>query len=220
MTAERRPGRDPGPGRAQVPVHDPTVLRAIAHPLRNRILDEVTARGTARAADIAKALGVPANQASFHLRQLAKYGLVEEAPGEARDRRDRVWRATSPDGLRLDLNELQEQPGGQAAVSVWRREASAWAHRLVDEAHSGARPEDAEVVIQDGRLRLTKEQALQLSEELDEVLKAWRRRIGSGEDTARTYSVYLMLQPYPDARPAADPAPDVEEGAEGGDGEP
>ncbi|HET7357151.1 MAG TPA: helix-turn-helix domain-containing protein [Nocardioidaceae bacterium] len=204
MTAERRP--------ADGPAHDPTVLRAIAHPLRTRILDEVTARGTARAADLAHALNIPANQASFHLRQLAKYGLIEEAPEEARDRRDRVWRPTSPEGLRLDLEELRKQPGGQAAVSVWQRQASAWAHRLVDEAHFGARLADTEVVIQDGQLRLTKAQAIQLSEELDGVLKAWRRRIGPGEGDARTYSIYLMLQPYPEAQP------DLED-AEGDDAE-
>jgi len=209
MTAERRPRRDAG----QDQVHDLTVLRAIAHPLRNRILDEITARGTARAADLAQALDIPANQASFHLRQLAKYGLIEEAPEEARDRRDRVWRPTSPDGLRLSLDELEAQPGGKAAVSVWRRQASAWGHRLVDEAHYATRAKDAEVVIQDGRLRLTKEQAMRLSEEVDEVLRAWRRRTGQGADGARTYSVYLMLQPYPDVPPAGEPA------AEGADGE-
>ncbi len=63
-------------------MHDPRVLRAIAHPVRNRILDRARARtGSLRAADIAAELGIPANQASFHLRQLAKYGLVEEDPG-------------------------------------------------------------------------------------------------------------------------------------------
>jgi predicted ArsR family transcriptional regulator len=59
---------------------DPRVLRAIAHPVRTRILEEMSASGPVRAADVAQSLGIPANQASFHLRQLAKYGMVEEAP--------------------------------------------------------------------------------------------------------------------------------------------
>ena len=71
-------------------IHDPQVLRAISHPVRNRILDELGAQGSLRAADIARVLDIPANQASFHLRQLAKYGLVEEDPEAARDKRDRV----------------------------------------------------------------------------------------------------------------------------------
>ena len=54
------------------PLSDPRVLRAIAHPVRTRILDELYASGPARAADIARGMDIPANQASFHLRQLAK----------------------------------------------------------------------------------------------------------------------------------------------------
>ena len=77
-------------------VHDPRVLRAHRPPGPQP--DPRRARapsGPVRAADVARELGIPANQASFHLRQLAKYGLVEEAPEEARDKRDRVWRATA-----------------------------------------------------------------------------------------------------------------------------
>ena len=62
------------------PVHDPRVLRAIAHPVRNRILDELGATGPMRAADVARSLGIPANQASFHLRQLAKYAATGLSP--------------------------------------------------------------------------------------------------------------------------------------------
>ena len=73
--------------------HDPRVLRAIAHPVRVRILHELNAAGPSRAADLAADLDIPANQASFHLRQLAKYGLVEEAGGGKG--RERPWRATA-----------------------------------------------------------------------------------------------------------------------------
>ena len=79
------------------------MLRAIAHPVRNRILTELTATGPMRAADLARELGVPANQASFHLRQLSKYGLIEEAPEAARDQRDRAWKATVDEGLSIDV---------------------------------------------------------------------------------------------------------------------
>src|SRR6478752_2321235 len=94
------------------PLSDPRVLRAIAHPVRTRVLDELQAAGPARAADIARELGIPANQASFHLRQLAKYGLVEEAPEEARDKRDRVWRLVDPSGISFRTTDVMRQPGG------------------------------------------------------------------------------------------------------------
>ena len=70
------------------------MLKAYAHPLRRRITRAVAARGHARAADLAAALGVPANSVSFHLRVLANAGLLEEDPEHARDKRDRVWKTT------------------------------------------------------------------------------------------------------------------------------
>src|SRR5690349_1574483 len=88
--------------RPSKPTGDPRVLRALAHPVRNRILDELSASGPLRAADVAEDLGIPANQASFHLRSLAKYGLVEEDTEAARDRRDRVWRLTQQEGWSID----------------------------------------------------------------------------------------------------------------------
>ena len=115
------------------PMSDPRVLRAIAHPTRGRILDELQATGPMRAADLGEALGIPANQASFHLRQLAKYGVIVPAPEAARDKRDRVWRTADERGFRLDVADIESRPGGKAAVSVFRQNKAAWAHRLVDE---------------------------------------------------------------------------------------
>src|SRR6478736_9443743 len=123
----------PYPSRSQA-VHDPKMLRAIAHPVRNRILTELTATGPMRAADLARELDLPANQASFHLRQLAKYGLVEEDPDAARDKRDRVWRPTSEHGLMVRLDELEKQPGGKAASAVFVQNAASWGHAVVDSA--------------------------------------------------------------------------------------
>ena len=106
---------------ARPDLHDPRVLRAIAHPVRNRILTELDASGPMRAADVAVRLGIPANQASFHLRQLAKFGLVEEDPEAARDKRDRVWKPTEEAGYNVYLSEIEKTPGGKAASAVFRR---------------------------------------------------------------------------------------------------
>ena len=76
------------------------MMKALSHPLRRRILKVFAKRDFARAADIAADLDVPANSVSFHLRVLADAGLISEAPDQARDRRDRVWKS---DPLRLDL---------------------------------------------------------------------------------------------------------------------
>lgn len=178
-------------------VHDPTVLRAIAHPVRNRVLTELEAGGPLRAVDIARALGIPANQASFHLRQLAKYGLVEEDPAAARDRRDRVWRPTAA-SLDLNLGEIEKAPGGRAASAVFRRTAAARGHAIVDVAYDDRRDESTLRSVHDSALRLTREEAVELSAELGEVLHRWADRTRGGDAERRTYLYWSVLMPHPD----------------------
>ena len=180
-------------------LHDPRVLRAIAHPVRNRILTEFDAHGPLRAADVAQLLGIPANSASFHLRQLAKFGLVEEDPEAARDRRDRVWRATEKAGFDVSLREIEKSPGGKAASAVFRRTKEAWAHRLVEIAYGGDRTPGIHRSVTEQAVRLTKAEARTLPEELTDVVDAWRERTQGGQDDGRgTYHVFQIVQPFPD----------------------
>jgi predicted ArsR family transcriptional regulator len=188
-------------------VSDPRMLRGIAHPVRNRILAELSAAGPLRAADVAEQIGVPANQASFHLRQLAKYGLVEEAPELARDGRDRVWRMVHEHGLTVNLDDLESAPGGRAAVTVFRRAATADAHALVESAYARRDDKHAHVMTADQAVRLTPDEARQFARELTDVVESWRergtgRRAGDGADGERgrtTYRLLQVLQPYPEA---------------------
>ncbi|MFD7075912.1 ArsR/SmtB family transcription factor [Nocardioides sp. NPDC059952] len=178
---------------------DPRILRAIAHPTRNRVLHELSAAGSLRAADIAKRTGIPANQASFHLRQLAKYGLVEVAPDAGRDKRDRVWRLVDED-ITLSPREMVEQPGGEAAYTVFRRSSVAWGHHLVDQAFQIARDDDpAKRIVSESSLRLTKDDAERLQRELNQVVARYRE-VGreSSDDDLELYSVYQLIQPMPD----------------------
>jgi DNA-binding transcriptional ArsR family regulator len=70
---------------------DPRAMRALTHPLRLDLMELLAANGPATAAACGRALGVPQANCSFHLRQLEKYGYVEEADQGA-DRRERRWR--------------------------------------------------------------------------------------------------------------------------------
>jgi predicted ArsR family transcriptional regulator len=179
-------------------VHDPQVLRAIAHPVRNRILSELDARGALRAADIARLLGIPANQASFHLRQLAKYGLVEEDPTAARDRRDRVWKAVSEEGLAVDLKAVEGAPDGKAASTVFRRNAVSWGHLVVNRVFSTKREKGTFTSLTESPVLLTKDEAEQLSAELNGLVEQWAERNRGQDGDRRTYLYYAAVLPYPD----------------------
>jgi predicted ArsR family transcriptional regulator len=72
---------------------DPRALRALAHPLRVRLLTLLRREGPMTATQASEHVGESPASCSFHLRQLARYGLIAEAasgPG-----RQRPWKATS-----------------------------------------------------------------------------------------------------------------------------
>ena len=177
---------------------DPRILRAVAHPTRNRILSELYAAGSLRAADIARLIDVPANQASFHLRQLAKYGLIEDAPDEAHDKRDRVWRLADRDGISFRTEDMVSQPGGEAAYEVFRRNAVEWGRHLVERAYARDRGSRGKNSVAEWALRLTPEDARQLTTELGEVMDRWRDATQGADGDRTTYSIYALIQPYPE----------------------
>ena len=86
-------------------IGDPKAIRALAHPLRLDLIELLGATGPATAAQCGRALGVSQANCSFHLRQLARYGFVEDA-GQGSDRRERLWRLTD---RRLRLAPDQDQ---------------------------------------------------------------------------------------------------------------
>ncbi|HEY4018304.1 MAG TPA: helix-turn-helix domain-containing protein [Pseudonocardiaceae bacterium] len=72
---------------------DPVALRALAHPLRMKLVGLLRTKGPLTATQAAALVGESSGSTSFHLRQLAKYGLVEEAGGGTG--RQKPWRATA-----------------------------------------------------------------------------------------------------------------------------
>ena len=79
-------------GRTVTRLTDPRALRADAHPVRMALMGLLRTEGPLTATRAAELLGESSGTCSFHLRQLAKYGLVEEA-----GRRDRAGEAVAGD---------------------------------------------------------------------------------------------------------------------------
>ena len=85
------------PGPEQFPdireITDARTLRALSHPVRLALIEELTISGAMTATELGERIGESPTTCSFHLRQLAKYGFVEEAGGGKG--RARPWRMTS-----------------------------------------------------------------------------------------------------------------------------
>jgi Helix-turn-helix domain len=89
---------------------DPTALRALAHPVRLKLIDVLAMEGTATATRCSELLGESTATCSYHLGILAKYGYITRVAG--RGWRDKPWRLVSPD---LNLSSRGLDPETAAA---------------------------------------------------------------------------------------------------------
>ena len=90
---------------------DPRAMRAITHPVRLALLEALAIEGPLTATKAGELIGESPTTCSFHFRQLAKYGFVEEAGGGPG--RLRPWRLTH---LGMRFSDIQEDP--EAAIAA------------------------------------------------------------------------------------------------------
>jgi predicted ArsR family transcriptional regulator len=128
-------------------------------------------------------VGESAASCSFHLRQLAKYGLVEEAGGGRG--RERPWRATAIStewAARADDEETDAAGALLSRVVVERYMQSAveWLERRGSED-----PEWIEAgSISDALVYMTAEELRELDERIRALLEPYLKRLEAGEPPA------------------------------------
>jgi DNA-binding transcriptional ArsR family regulator len=88
-TERDRPAAKPD-ALAKRQISDAQTMRALAHPVRIAIFETLSVEGPMTATEVGERIGESPTTCSFHLRQLAKYGFVEEAGGGKG--RARPWR--------------------------------------------------------------------------------------------------------------------------------
>lgn len=91
----------------------PSALKALAHPLRVRILDTLSTHGPLTASGLGSLLDESSGSTSYHLRQLAKHGLVREVEGKG-TARERWWERT-PGGFTISSLENRDDAAALAA---------------------------------------------------------------------------------------------------------
>jgi len=186
------------PSAATTQVTDVRALRAIAHPLRARLLTLLRFEGPATATELGRRTGESSGATSYHLRQLERYGFVEDAgPRAGRDRR---WKAATrttswepadfaDDPAALAVSDALERRQIQLAV----RQFEGWMAR-----RSGADPAWLRVATtSDDVLRLTPSQTRALSDELSEVRQRYHDAPPPTVDGETPGLVALYLQLFP-----------------------
>jgi predicted ArsR family transcriptional regulator len=154
---------------------DPRALRALAHPLRPRLLGLLRREGPLTATQAGKLVGESAASCSFHFRQLAKFGLVEEAGGG--HGRERPWRATAqftswPSGADDPELAAAAQEFERVVAGRYLERVLGWIERRVEE--SGEWQDSS--VFSDAMLYVTVEELDELRLELEAIVDRFHPR--------------------------------------------
>jgi DNA-binding transcriptional ArsR family regulator len=159
-----------------IDVRDVQALKALAHPLRGKLLAHLRTYGPSTASRLAAELGESSGSTSYHLRQLAAYGFVEELADEGNNR-DRWWRARHR-STRFDTADFDGDPAGREAVDELLLRQIGQQQRLLANyvAERSAFDDEWRTAssLNDWGLRLSAPAARELAEELNAVLARWR----------------------------------------------
>src|SRR3954447_8258651 len=160
---------------------DAPALKALAHPLRVQILRTLEVRGQVSVTGLAGELGETTGAVSYHLRQLARHGLVEEGDpeqGTGVGRRRRLWRM-AVDEIHISGHAfLADEDTREAAGFLLREFESSRSRRLAHWfATATTWPEEWQQASSDmdGTLTLDPAQTRALADELKAVLDRYRQ---------------------------------------------
>ncbi|MFD7863235.1 helix-turn-helix domain-containing protein [Streptomyces sp. NPDC059783] len=173
-------------------------LRALAHPLRLNLLNSLRESGPATASGLAERLGESSGATSYHLRQLAAYGFVEDDPTLGKGR-ERWWRAVhvgasfGPEFLYDPDPEVRGAMGNvlQWVASVHAQEVGHWIGTTQDWSRAWFEASD----LSDFKVRLTPELSRQLADEIHALINSYRGRVSEETEGSAVVRTHLHMFP-------------------------
>ncbi|MFF1272931.1 ArsR/SmtB family transcription factor [Streptomyces marokkonensis] len=172
-----KPGDPQDPQDPKLHSLDARSLRGLAHPLRMQLLSALRRGGPATASQLAARLGQSSGATSYHLRQLAVHGFVEDAPEHGKGR-ERWWRAVHA-GVSFDdalLKDRDPQVRGAADLFLHEvanhhtQEIATWLGTGNEWSEAWRRASD----LSDWTLRLTPELAEELIHKVHALVESYR----------------------------------------------
>jgi DNA-binding transcriptional ArsR family regulator len=161
-------------------ITDPKALRALAHPIRMSLIGLLRTEGPLTATRAAELLGESSATTSFHLRQLAKYGMAEEAPGG--QGRERPWQATT---MSTDVPDFPDNPQLAAAGAMYRAVMAEryyeWLKRWLDQRPSEPAEWQRSDFMGDRLLYLTPDELIEVGRKMRDVFDEYVDRTARPE---------------------------------------
>lgn len=177
-------------------------MRALAHPARLALVEHLAHQPDgATATECAAVVGLSPSATSYHLRALAKVGIIHEAPGRG-DGRERVWCAVH-DSYEI-ANDPQAGPEQVAAetalVEAFLARQDDKVHRFLARARQEPRDWYEASIISERRLLLTAAELKSLTAQIDKLVEPYQQRNRQGSPSgSRSVSFQLRAVPTPTA---------------------
>jgi len=167
----------------KVQLTDPRALRALAHPTRLDLMGLLRRGEPLTATQAGERIGESAASCSFHLRQLAKYGLVEEAGGGRG--RERPWQATaiSTEWAARGADEEADAAGtllSKVVVERYFQNAIGWLDRRGSEEPAWIEA----AMISDALVYMTADELHEIDEGIRALLEPYLTRLEAREPPA------------------------------------
>lgn len=189
------------PDPRRVTITDPQVMRALAHPARLTIMEHLSSTGEAvTATGFAEIVGLSPSATSYHLRELSRYGLVEQAPSRG-DARERRWRSAIQ-SWQLDLaqdDDAEAQAAEQTLLDVYLTRDFEKVREWVRRARTEPKEWHDAAVIASPMLLLTVDELKSLNDAVFELWEPYRRRARQADPPpgARAVAVRYSALPEP-----------------------
>ncbi|MEU7583050.1 helix-turn-helix domain-containing protein [Streptomyces sp. NPDC041068] len=184
---------------------DLRVLKALAQPRRQQMLQHLTVHGPATSATLARALGLNTGATSYHLRELARYGFVEETHGSGHGR-ERWWRAVPGD--RRFVPRSRQSPEMRLVMDELNHLSYAADLELFEQLQRQSGPELGEWAdafpFSRGTIRLTLPELREFFEEYIALLNRYKRPDVDTPADARTVLTRFLAFPAPASSRASD----------------
>jgi len=180
---------------------EPSVIAAIHHPLRRRLLDLLHVDGPATASRLAGSTGELVGNISHHLKVLSAAGVIEEAPELARNRRERWWKVAESSLYSWSIADAKGDPAAELVAAT--AEDTNLAHHVgkvrqwFDLRYEYEEPWVRAAYATERWLTLTPSRLEELSERIEELVHEYADEPSEGVDA---HKVFFFAHAVP-ARP-------------------
>ena len=182
----------------QVVISDPRAIRALAHPARQVVIDELYSGKVLTATECAELAGLTPSAMSYHLRALERWGILERAEATA-DGRERPWRAPAR-SLKIESQSTSAvRVASQAIIRTSMDRIFQQFEEMGDDD-----PWDDVSSLSRSRLWLTHDEAQRFGKELMDLVDRYKKNRSPSSHPAGARPISTLLAVVPTGKPPHD----------------